>query len=143
MKKKFNVKEIWEKIKANRRLLDSCNEPHDFDLDSTGTFIPRHVRCNKCKGELDKTQAHWYIKGLNMSINDEMNKTRFMHGMSEVAKWKWILENKDRVKILLDNDDTQLFIDGEYVENGLMEYLGHSDGVYTLLTALGIDCDGV
>lgn len=59
------VMEIWEQVKENRRKLDACDGPHEFDeqtgsvLSSRKTFV-----CRKCGGALRASEYNWYQKGL-------------------------------------------------------------------------------
>jgi len=61
---KFNIKEIWKKVKENRKRLDSCEGIHNFTNDKDGKIVPRYSTCTKCKGELDPIHVNWYIKGV-------------------------------------------------------------------------------
>jgi hypothetical protein len=59
-----DVKRIWESVKANQMLLDSCKAPHDFQpVETSGKFVREH-KCSKCGGVLEATKALWYVKGL-------------------------------------------------------------------------------
>ena len=72
---------------------------------------------------------------------DELNNDK--------ERWLWVLENKDKVFIELDNDITLVSStieceDGEEVEyTSFDEFLGNKDGVLDLLQALGINADFV
>ena len=78
----------------------------------------------------------------------EMNKfkQKFDSLKNDVDRWKFVLENKDKdFQVLLDNDMTFIdFNDDEFdLTCDFDGYLGWSDGVFSLLKALGIPHDGV
>jgi hypothetical protein len=57
-------------------------------------------------------------------------------------QFKWILENKDIVRLTLDNDCTYMdFKDDEDFGCRLKEWLGDDSGVITLLYVLGINAE--
>ncbi len=59
------VQAIFEKVKANHRLLDACAGPHDFSLvDPAAPPFKREYRCARCGGVVDHTRYAWYAKGL-------------------------------------------------------------------------------
>jgi hypothetical protein len=61
------VDEIWEKVKANGKALDSCAGPHDFVAIDPEKKIGVRYRCAKCGGETESSQALWYALGLKHS----------------------------------------------------------------------------
>jgi hypothetical protein len=70
---------------------------------------------------------------------------------NDIQRWKWILKNKDKIIVFLDNDDTfaAMAEDKYNASIGNEEifefdtYLGYSDGVIYLLEALGIESEVV
>jgi len=71
----------------------------------------------------------------------------FMNLKTDVKRWKWILENKDNgITVFLDNDDTFVCFDsynGDGPLFNLSQYIGDSDGILSLLTAIGIKAEYV
>ena len=65
---------------------------------------------------------------------------------SDKEIWKYVLENKDEESmppVMLDNDDTFWNFDDERDEYIQVDYLGWGDGIFSLLSALGINHEGV
>lgn len=68
---------------------------------------------------------------------------------SDVEKWEWVRKNQGSgVIIMLDNDDTfGVFPENRYDDAAptlqFSWYIGNSAGVEQLLTAMGIQCEGV
>ena len=74
---------------------------------------------------------------------------------TDIERWKYILEHKDQIMVMLDNDDTiPVFCPGlipgwieDYDDlpslNDFHQYLGNSEGVKDLLSVLGIKAEGV
>lgn len=61
---KEKVNEIWEKVKANHRLLDACSK-HDFSIDVTeGQTLNKRWKCVHCGGIVDTIAKGWYEKGV-------------------------------------------------------------------------------
>lgn len=69
----FNTNEldkILAAVKENRRKLDGCAGPHDFQP-VEDTILPSGHRlsschrycCTKCQGEVDSIARHWYLRG--------------------------------------------------------------------------------
>lgn len=58
---KEQVRILWEKVKANRAVLEACAE-HDFVDDDKDILAPSV--CSKCKGTTQRVHAHWYKEGL-------------------------------------------------------------------------------
>lgn len=57
-------KKIWEKVKANRALLESCDY-HDFSIDVTEErTIDKTWKCSNYGGTVTSTTKHWYEQGL-------------------------------------------------------------------------------
>jgi len=54
------VIEAWEKVKANRAILDACPGPHVFKA-----IDKRTERCDVCGGEINTINAQWYRTGLD------------------------------------------------------------------------------
>ncbi len=70
-----------------------------------------------------------------------------LEGMDgDADRWRFILENPDLFTVFLDNDDTYVQCIGDdrdepkYVQ---LDYIGCSDGVFTLCEALGVNAEGV
>lgn len=59
-----DLRGIWADVKANHKRLDECPGPHEFDFDPNATPLRRKATCRKCGGQLDTTDARWYLKGL-------------------------------------------------------------------------------
>jgi len=59
--RKDKIKEIWEQVKVNSALLDSCSK-HNFELMKDRK--DRRYKCTNCNGELDTVNVIWYNKGL-------------------------------------------------------------------------------
>ena len=58
------VNEIWENVKANRAMLESCSL-HDFSIDlKPEQAYGKRFRCSKCGGEVDHITKLWYEKGI-------------------------------------------------------------------------------
>lgn len=68
---------------------------------------------------------------------------------TDIGRWNLVLANKDKIRLMLDNDLTYAVFDGEKDEYGdtlaldFDTYIGWSDGVFLLLDALGIKAEGV
>ncbi|MBN2714032.1 MAG: hypothetical protein JXR97_16555 [Planctomycetes bacterium] len=60
---RFEVDAIWEGVKANRKRLEECDHPHEFELVDQDKVV-RNARCRKCGGVVVATNALWYIDGL-------------------------------------------------------------------------------
>ena len=65
---------------------------------------------------------------------------------NDKARWGFVLANKSKLRLSLDNDDTMVIDDNasEDDENNygsFDNYVGWSDGVITLLNAIGLDAD--
>jgi hypothetical protein len=58
------VKGIWKEVKANHKLLDECEGPHDFAEIEKERRFPMQFRCSKCGGTVDGTAYSWYQHGL-------------------------------------------------------------------------------
>jgi hypothetical protein len=67
------VRELFEKVKANRKLLDSC-ERHDFSIIVGGSSkAVSRWQCSRCKGEIDQLHKYWYEKGVEHGSNSKSN----------------------------------------------------------------------
>lgn len=56
--------------------------------------------------------------------------------------WEYFLEHKDKLKLILDNDDTivvPLMLESDDDYTSASNYLGNSEGIGDLLTALKIN----
>tara|TARA_R110000772_G_scaffold260261_1_gene378179 strand:- start:359 stop:598 length:240 start_codon:yes stop_codon:yes gene_type:complete len=65
---------------------------------------------------------------------------------NDKARWGFVLASKSKLRLSLDNDDTMVIDDNasEDDENNygsFDNYVGWSDGVITLLNAIGLDAD--
>lgn len=62
------IKAIGASIKLNAKRLDECVGPHVFasfiGTNFMGFTNDRHVRCDTCKGEIDRDALRWYLRGL-------------------------------------------------------------------------------
>ncbi len=72
---------------------------------------------------------------------EEFNKLE-----NDKARWGFVLVHKSKLRLSLDNDDTMVIDDSasEDDENNygsFDDYVGWSDGVITLLKAIGLDAD--
>ena len=70
----------------------------------------------------------------------------FNKSEDDKARWGFVLANKSKLRLSLDNDDTMVIDDNasEDDENNygsFDDYVGWSDGVITLLNAIGLDAD--
>lgn len=81
------------------------------------------------------------------SLKDKYDE--FMSLESDVERWKWVIENQDTgIEILLDNDDTFGIINGFMVNDddqyvfAFDHYIGNGSGVFDLLKAIGVKCEG-
>lgn len=71
--------------------------------------------------------------------------------LNPVKQWQFIIKNKDKLKINLDNDQTfAIFLDEEDFESSddmnildFDNYIGNAQGVEDLLEAFGINAEGV
>jgi len=66
---------------------------------------------------------------------------------NDIERFRYVIDHPEyNIKIMLDNDDTfGVFDDEEDWENILQfnDYLGWSDGIFSLLKALNVKHDGV
>ena len=55
---------LWEQVKENHRVLDSC-DMHSFELIGPEEQSPfgRRYRCARCGGEVDSHACYWYNLG--------------------------------------------------------------------------------
>ena len=66
---KDDIQEIFEKVKKNKRKLDSCTKPHNFVEKNTDVpFYKREVICIKCQGVIGRTNYIWYLEGLKDGV---------------------------------------------------------------------------
>ena len=62
---KETAQQIWQAVKANKKRLDNCNGPHDFQpIHEDGKKLVRDYRCSKCGGKIDAIHKIWYCEGL-------------------------------------------------------------------------------
>jgi hypothetical protein len=86
------------------------------------------------------------MKPTEEQIATEYNKFLKMNGEQQ---WKWVLETplKKHFTVMLDNDDTHIDWDGDSDNYNFTmdfkDFIGDSDGVFSLLKALGIKHEGV
>jgi hypothetical protein len=81
--------------------------------------------------------------GENMDIDNIIYELEYL---SDEDKLRYMMENQDKVDmvLMLDNDDTFItFPDYEDKFVSLDEYIGNAYGVFTLLNLLGIKHDSV
>ncbi len=65
---------------------------------------------------------------------------------NDKARWGFVLAHKSKLRLELDNDDTMVIDDNasdddENNYGSFDDYVGWSDGVITLLNAIGLDAD--
>lgn len=62
------MKELWEKVKANHARLHACTGPHEWELDPNDTFHKderlKDRRCKRCGGTADVIHASYYDDGV-------------------------------------------------------------------------------
>jgi hypothetical protein len=62
--KQEEVTRIWEEVKANKKLLDSCKGPHDFGmLTSEGGLSRAKYTCKNCGGWVGAAYRRAYEEG--------------------------------------------------------------------------------
>ncbi len=78
-------------------------------------------------------------------MNKHIKKLNKLHG---IDFWKYFLENKNELKLILDNDDTIVVLvehDGDDEEDreyaSANNYLGNNEGITELLHALEVNCE--
>ena len=63
---------------------------------------------------------------------------------TDVEKWKFVIEHKDSLVIHLDNDGTFIRLRTNDEEWAAFDgYIGWSDGVFSLLKAIGVKAESV
>ena len=64
---------------------------------------------------------------------------------TDEEKWIWVINNQENnIIVNLDNDGTFITIKGNDDDYGdFIDYIGWSDGIFSLLKAIGIKCEGV
>ena len=68
-------REIWEDVKRNSALLDSCTS-HDFSIDmNPERVIGKRWRCTNCGGHVDHVCKNWYESGLKHGKSEVSNET--------------------------------------------------------------------
>ena len=72
---------------------------------------------------------------------EEFNKLE-----NDKVRWGFVLAHKSKLRLSLDNDDTMVIDDNASEEDennygSFDNYVGWSDGVITLLNAIGLDAD--
>lgn len=71
--------------------------------------------------------------------------TKFKNLKNDTEKWEFLIKNKTTLTVQLDNDDT--FVIDKNSNNdeygNFDDYLGWSQGIFKLLSALNIDHEGV
>jgi hypothetical protein len=74
---------------------------------------------------------------------------QFRNASSDRERWKIVIDNPDKITIVLDNDMTMINFNLEKDEHGDTEYstfsdfIGDSSGLFDLFDVLGIPCEGV
>lgn len=62
------LKELWEKVKANQARLRACEGPHDFEPDPEDTRHKdermKNQCCKKCGGVMDAVNTAYYNDGV-------------------------------------------------------------------------------
>ena len=62
---KERIREIWEEVKANKKLMDNCAGPHDFsEMSTSGGMMRTQFRCAKCGGVVNGAYRRAYEEGL-------------------------------------------------------------------------------
>jgi len=144
--KTLNIKECYYEDVDKFKATVKCNTI-DFDVeyyngscglteainDAVNEFINKHTP--KIRTLEDKK---WLMYNFNQLTNDK-------------ERWEWIKNHQDcNIIIMLDNDDTfGIFEDHDYDgsdQSFILQfdyYIGCKDGVFELLKAMNIKCDGV
>lgn len=62
-----DINQAWEKIKANRELLDGC-ACHNFSIDLLpDKTMGKRWKCTRCGGEVNSENKYWYELGIEHS----------------------------------------------------------------------------
>lgn len=61
--KVVNLKGIWDNVKKNLQILDSCPGPHEWDS-AVNPVGNKKFKCLICGGLVDATEKSWYERGL-------------------------------------------------------------------------------
>jgi len=82
-------------------------------------------------------------KLLNMTKYDKLEIE--FNALTPVGEIQWMLSHKDEIKVYLDSDITYMKFKNELKEPPtiltIYNYFGDTDGVFQLLTCLGIDAE--
>ena len=80
-----------------------------------------------------------------------MTREEFMQ-LTDLNQWEWVIKNKELITLIkLDNDSTYVCCD-LFKEEGnpecsgstsMKSYIGNDKGIFHLLFAIGIKCQGV
>lgn len=66
---------------------------------------------------------------------------------NDVQRWRWVAKNQGKgFKVMLDNDSTWIEFDcsqGDELYADFDDYLGWSEGAFSLLKAIGVECESV
>lgn len=66
--KPLDIRNIFEEVKANKKLLDNCVRPHDFSIDaSPNKPLFKKWKCSKCGGTVESQFKKAYEEGLKDS----------------------------------------------------------------------------
>ena len=63
VEKTVDLKNVWDGIKRNMKILDECVGPHEWEPIDNPHGQKRFV-CKKCGGDIDMVGKEWYQKGL-------------------------------------------------------------------------------
>ena len=59
------IDKIMERVVKNLDKLDACEGPHEFvSIESSETAKFSRLKCTKCGGTIDSSNAIWYNRGL-------------------------------------------------------------------------------
>jgi len=162
---------LWEKyyekyFVINNKLYKVINNTECFDSDEE-----KLIAIVKADGSIDFDVQYYnggcglseaieeatneYIKKHTPKIRTLEDKKWLMYNFNQLTndkeRWIWISEHQDcNIVIMLDNDDTYgVFEDHDYDgsdQSFVLQfdwYIGCKDGVFELLKAMNIKCDGV
>ena len=62
--------------------------------------------------------------------------------LSDKEKWQWVIDNKDKVIVILDNDNTFVQFKnggGEQLVFDFEDHIGWDRGLYALFAVLGVE----
>jgi hypothetical protein len=83
------------------------------------------------------------LRGVSMVLADELYKD-FEELETDEERWVWVKINQDKnITVMCDNDDTFIQIDEDEDCASFDNYIGNSDGVFSLLEAFNIKAESV